>query len=109
MVAYRSDDWYYYAEEQDLILADLSTAIGRRIDEIGNAGLWGSATSWPAVRGAEICSLELTQDGLLPDDDREITLGQLFPNGLPWESNPSARNGTSLVDRQVPQTCGPAL
>jgi hypothetical protein len=61
--AYRSDDWWYYASESDLVLADSTTQIGNWIDQAGRSGHWGSADSWPAKTGASICSLEATQSG----------------------------------------------
>ncbi|KAJ7576009.1 hypothetical protein C8J56DRAFT_800986, partial [Mycena floridula] len=103
LVAYRSDDWWYYPQESDLIVGDRTSQAGRWIDDIGNAGGWGSATSWPAKTGADICSLEATQDGLMAVNDEDITLGELFPDGfphgLPW-------NATHNDFVYEPQHCG---
>jgi hypothetical protein len=114
LVAYRSDDWWYYASESDLVLADTTTQIGRWIDDIGRAGNWGSADSWPATRGAEICGLEATQNGRKvraleddSDDDRVNTMIErelaedLFPFGFPDEEGEIANGNSTLATSPV--------
>ncbi|KAH8919026.1 hypothetical protein BT69DRAFT_1353429 [Atractiella rhizophila] len=69
--AYRSDDWWYYADESDLFQADASTQIGGWIDSIG--ANWGSANSYPSSAGGEgrICALNGTGGVILRVADRE--------------------------------------
>ncbi|KAH8915412.1 hypothetical protein BT69DRAFT_1288881 [Atractiella rhizophila] len=114
LVAYRSDDWYYYAEESDLVVGDRSSQIGVWIDDIGQAGSWGDATSWPHTSGGDgrICSLEATQNGRLANpelginnvtDVDESLFTELFPFGLPDEvgkiNNGLGANSTSPLSR----------
>ncbi|KAH8915137.1 hypothetical protein BT69DRAFT_1325562 [Atractiella rhizophila] len=70
--AYRSHDWWYYADESDLINAEASTQIGGWIDAIGDG--WGSATGYPSVRGGDgrICGLNGTGGTILrTQEERE--------------------------------------